>query len=239
MRVLPGLIQQQTVFEALGYTGGPISFGISTNAVGVQEFGITGGTGTPPSWQVTENGNVIVDAPNAWSTGNFSWTPGAFPRIVSLIPPNDDPTAFGGEIYWGSRGIAGTFPLGFGVLTGITYVFLNGDQYWSGELGNLKFMTGLTTLEASLGVGAGTYGFQRADLFEAGPVLNYVDLNGHRLDAAGVNNIIHQLDIAGTVSGYLDLSGGLSAAPDTTSGGVNGVAAKANLQGKGWTVATN
>lgn len=54
------------------------------------------------------------------------------------------------------------------------------------------------------------------------------------LNQTSVNNILVSLDTAGQSNGTINLNGGTSSAP-----GVAGLAAKASLEGKGWTVSTN
>jgi uncharacterized protein YjbI with pentapeptide repeats len=68
------------------------------------------------------------------------------------------------------------------------------------------------------------------------PETNLTDVNlaNTALTETGVNNILQWLDGSGVTSGYADLSGGTSAPP---SG--NGIIAKNNLIGKGWTVNVN
>jgi hypothetical protein len=57
---------------------------------------------------------------------------------------------------------------------------------------------------------------------------------GCALNQTSVDNILVSLDTAGQSDGTVDISGGTSAAPSAT-----GLAAKASLEGKGWTVTTN
>ena len=54
------------------------------------------------------------------------------------------------------------------------------------------------------------------------------------LNQTSVDNILVSLNTAGRSNGTVDLNGGTSAAP-----GATGLAAKASLQAKGWTVTTN
>jgi hypothetical protein len=54
------------------------------------------------------------------------------------------------------------------------------------------------------------------------------------LSQTSVDNILVSLDTAGQSNGIVDIWGGTSAAPSAT-----GLAAKASLQGRGWTVITN
>jgi hypothetical protein len=54
------------------------------------------------------------------------------------------------------------------------------------------------------------------------------------LDQTSVDNILVSLDTAGQNNGNVDISGGTSSPP-----GPAGLAAKASLEGKGWTVLTN
>jgi hypothetical protein len=58
--------------------------------------------------------------------------------------------------------------------------------------------------------------------------------NNCALDQTSVDNILVSLDTAGQSNGTVSIDGGTSAAPGTA-----GLAAKASLQGKGWTIATN
>jgi hypothetical protein len=54
------------------------------------------------------------------------------------------------------------------------------------------------------------------------------------LSQESVDNILVSLDTAGQSNGVVNLDGGTSSAPGTA-----GLAAKASLQAKGWTVITN
>jgi hypothetical protein len=54
------------------------------------------------------------------------------------------------------------------------------------------------------------------------------------LNQTSVDNILVSLDTAGQSNGTVGIYGGTSAAPSAT-----GLAAKASLQAKGWTVTTN
>ncbi len=74
------------------------------------------------------------------------------------------------------------------------------------------------------------------------PLLTYLELADRGLSANLVNNILFQLDQNNTTGGRLDLgAGGNNLNPNAapTSGPPNGIAAKASLEGKGWTVVTN
>lgn len=65
-----------------------------------------------------------------------------------------------------------------------------------------------------------------------------VRLDNNQLTATEVNFFLRDFDDSGWLNGTLNISGN-NAAPDTTSGGVNGAAAAANLVSKGWTVVTS
>jgi hypothetical protein len=54
------------------------------------------------------------------------------------------------------------------------------------------------------------------------------------LDQTSVDNILVSIDTAGQSNGIVNIDGGTSSAPGTA-----GLAAKASLQAKGWTVLTN
>lgn len=62
----------------------------------------------------------------------------------------------------------------------------------------------------------------------------YYAWKGCALSQQSVDNILVSLDTAGQSNGIVNIDGGTSAAP-----GATGLAAKASLQGKGWTVLTN
>jgi hypothetical protein len=69
----------------------------------------------------------------------------------------------------------------------------------------------------------------------------YVDIGNNGLLAAEVNKMLYDIDTLAT-SGYTSRFVsfiGTNAAPDSSSGGYNGTAAKASLQSKGFTVYTN
>lgn len=68
-----------------------------------------------------------------------------------------------------------------------------------------------------------------------------VDLRDNSFTAAETNQWLDAFDTTGWINGTIDISGAFqpNAAPDTTSGGVDGVAAVANLVSNGWTVVTN
>jgi hypothetical protein len=57
---------------------------------------------------------------------------------------------------------------------------------------------------------------------------------GCALNQTSVDNILVSLDTAGQSNGIVSIQFGTSAAPSAT-----GLAAKASLEGKGWTVTTN
>jgi hypothetical protein len=65
-----------------------------------------------------------------------------------------------------------------------------------------------------------------------------VQLQGNAMNAAGVNLSLHTRNLDSATGGSFNIAG-TNAAPDTTSGGYDGVAAKLALQAKGVTVTTN
>lgn len=67
-----------------------------------------------------------------------------------------------------------------------------------------------------------------------------IDLSGNGMTAAEVNHLLVDLDatLPSSGTGSIDISGS-NAAPDTSSGGYNGVAAATSLSGKGYTVTTS
>ena len=66
-----------------------------------------------------------------------------------------------------------------------------------------------------------------------------VRLENNSFDAAAVNQVLVDLDNKGWINGSVNVSGTGMAAPDGTSGGLDGDAAVTSLTGKGWTVTTN
>ena len=75
--------------------------------------------------------------------------------------------------------------------------------------------------------------------------LTYVNLYENQLTAGEVNKVLHLLASGSASSGYVSLDGSFldgviqNDAPDTTSGGYDGLAAKDTLIGRGWTVYYN
>lgn len=65
-----------------------------------------------------------------------------------------------------------------------------------------------------------------------------IRLENNSMTAAEVNHILVDLDGKGWINGNINIAG-TNAAPDGTSGGYDGLTAKTNLIGKGWTVTTN
>lgn len=131
--------------------------------------------------------------------------------------------------------LTGSIPPELGNLTNLQVLSLRGNQLTGNipsELGNLTNLQNyqvwgnqLTGIATPWNVSSATTNF-RAD---ANQLTN----------PAHINEILVRFDAAGAVNGTLNISGGTNAAPDGTSGGFDGVTAKANLIGKGWTVTTN
>lgn len=71
----------------------------------------------------------------------------------------------------------------------------------------------------------------------ANTALTQVSAIANSLSVSAVNGILSDLDTNGLSNGVVDISGGTNAAP--TVGPPNGIAAKASLIGKGWSVTTN
>jgi hypothetical protein len=71
-------------------------------------------------------------------------------------------------------------------------------------------------------------------------ILNICYLQNNLLTAAAINEILVAFDLAGKTSGALNLGGTGNAAPDSSSGGFDGLAAITNLEAKGsWNITTN
>ena len=74
-----------------------------------------------------------------------------------------------------------------------------------------------------------------AGVFDACPATNFTSAwQGCALSQQSVDNILISIDNAGQLNGTLGISGGTSSPPSST-----GLAAKASLISKGWTVTTN
>lgn len=86
-----------------------------------------------------------------------------------------------------------------------------------------------------------------ADPFTISDACYYFRVDNNAItNAADINRILVAFDEAGRVitapsgsNGVINLNGGTNAAPDNSSGGLDGLAAKANLISKGWTVTHN
>lgn len=68
----------------------------------------------------------------------------------------------------------------------------------------------------------------------ANPLVSWLVASGNALDEASVDGVLVQLVANGLSSGHVDLSGGTNSPPSAT-----GLAAKATLEGLGWTVTVN
>jgi hypothetical protein len=66
------------------------------------------------------------------------------------------------------------------------------------------------------------------------PGLTFLLLHNNALIEAAVDRVLTSLDTAGENNGTVLLDGGTNAAPSAT-----GLAAKSNLEGRGWTVTVN
>lgn len=97
---------------------------------------------------------------------------------------------------------------------------------------DLSLHPGLDTLSASGSIGTPT--LQDAPDITQSPNLLSINLNSQDLTELAVNQILRDTDFNSLVGGFLDVSGGTSAAPTGA-----GLTAKANLIVKGWTVNTN
>ena len=111
---------------------------------------------------------------------------------------------------------------------------------------NLPALTNMSTV--SITSAAGTANVQSVTLGPSTGIAkigNTITITGQKLTASVVNRLlvtlVNSFNTDGTTpwNGTVNVSGGTSAAPDTTSGGFNGSAAKTTLQGRGATVTTN
>lgn len=96
--------------------------------------------------------------------------------------------------------------------------------------------TGTLTLVDITNCALSTYNIVAGQTFSSSATWS---ADNNAMAVANVNELLVNLDtLLGAGTGTLSLAG-TNAAPDTTSGGFNGSAAKTSLQGKGWTVTTN
>lgn len=137
-------------------------------------------------------------------------------------------------------------PLGFGTtldMSGITSILNNASgvltvsPFTSLDVNN----SGLTALDISGATALTTLVCSANSLtaldVSTNTALTALVCSTNSLTALAVNTILSDLDTAGLSGGTVDLSGGSNAAP--TSGPPDGLTAKANLIGKGWTITTN
>lgn len=66
-----------------------------------------------------------------------------------------------------------------------------------------------------------------------------ISLQNNLFTASAVNKLLADLDAKGWINGSLNIGGTGNAAPDGTSGGYDGLTAKANLVAKGWNITNN
>jgi hypothetical protein len=110
----------------------------------------------------------------------------------------------------------------------------------------------INSSNGSLAINAGNTGLQRIEFagndftsfftINAFVYLNYLNGYDNKLSTTEINKILCSIDvnnISTETTRVIILNGGTNQAPDTTSGGENGVAAKASLISKGWSVTTN
>lgn len=109
---------------------------------------------------------------------------------------------------------------------------LEGFNEWDGD--NMNFIsldfTGITTITELYNTGTGLQHINITGCVN----LDDVILNNNALTQASVDHILITLDNNGLTNGYVDVNGGTSATPS-----VAGLAAEANLVGKGWIVFYN
>jgi hypothetical protein len=75
--------------------------------------------------------------------------------------------------------------------------------------------------------------------FTVTPLVQGVNLQFNALPASEINLLLHEINLHNTNNVTVNLDFGTNAAPDTTSGGVNGVAAAAAIVSRGGSVTTN
>jgi hypothetical protein len=104
---------------------------------------------------------------------------------------------------------------------------------------NLSGPPDLTSYPALTQFNANGCGLVLAPSFVFNPLIGTVAMAVNALPASEINRVLFEINAHGTSNGTIILNGGTSAAPDTTSGGFDGVAARNALISRGWMVAVN
>lgn len=192
------------------------------------------------------------------NSSNHTWS-GTTNKKVRFFPPNGDFALVVGILNWSSKNLKGPIDKNFGLLTNVQQLRLNFNELTGiipPELGNLTNLTWLylysNKLSGSIPSELGNLNnLQRLYLYSnelsaiatpwsvsSATTLFRAD-NNQLTNPAHINEILVRFDLAGVVNATINISGGTNAAPDGTSGGFDGITAKANLIGKGCTVTTN
>lgn len=214
---------------------------------------VSSGTSTFEFWA-----NGVLENSYNTNSSNHTWT-SSVDRKVRFYPPDNDFARVTGTLTWVSSNLTGQIDKNFGLLTNLQWLYLYSNQLSGAipsELGNLTNLRRLWlqsnqltgTIPSELG---NLTNLQQLALFSnqltgiatpwnvSSATTNFRAETNQLTNPAHINEILVRFDLAGAVNGTLNISGGTNAAPDGTSGGFDGVTAKANLIGKGWTVTTN
>ena len=191
------------------------------------------------------------------NSSNHTWT-GTTDKKVRFFPPSGDWALVAGTLAWNGKQLKGPIDPNFGKLENILQLRL----YNNSLTGSIPDFTNLPNLQYLYLQGNSLTG-GIPDIGTNHPALITCRLQNNQLSgldtpwsisatttefradgnalttAAHINEILVRADAAGAVNGLLNVSGGTNAAPDGSSGGFDGLTARANLIGKGWTVTTN
>jgi hypothetical protein len=124
-------------------------------------------------------------------------------------------------------------------ISGVSYLEINAENISSLVTVNLPELTSIVTNYGGVPVNISFQGCSSLTTLNI-PSLNYVsdsifmNYQGNAFSEATVDNLLVLLAATTSVDGYLILSQGTNAAPSST-----GLAAKATLEGRGWSVSTN
>jgi hypothetical protein len=140
-------------------------------------------------------------------------------------------SGFGGSI--SIQGNTGVTSYNFPPSGGITYLGINSNtSITSLTLTALTLQSGSVLLSDNTNLSTITL-----PSAYSGPITSW-NFDNCALTTGTVNYILDFIDVKGWTGGTLTIIGGTNSAPDTTTGGYDGVAAKSNLTGKSWSVST-
>ena len=194
----------------------------------------------PPVWSCTVTFSFInhavlssLDLSGLTLTGSGSVTISDNPLMTSITFPSTSWTRASNILFIQDNGITGTLATLPCTMTFSQLEFQNNSSMTSMSFSLATRTDRLRANGCDLG-----YVDIRA-IFNDWDNITSINLRDNSMTAAEVNNYLVDWDGEVTSGSYAVDIAGSNAAPDTTSGGNNGSAAKTSLQGKGLTVTTS